>query len=455
MRSPTKLLALSGALALACHGGPAEEPASPRDAPVNADEVGRQGAAKPLPELPPAIATCPIRKASATRIALTSVVHLADVAGVRWLVAHAGEGEAATPALVHLGADGELALTPLPFWSEDVARAGPTSLRLVDVAGKRWLAVDLADPDAPALGEPTPLPEVAENPKGIGADDRIAAFSRYFRDDARDAYIGETFVLDPASGRRLGAPAPWTAWDLICRGGRCFGLASPNSDPSARSLIEVRAEGVVVLQELGQWNCGGATSWERDGRWLLAWSEEAGLGLASLDLASAAVRVDALKEGGQCPGPRHLRHRGDDLLVISSGQDRLLTRTITPTLEVGETRPILGLSGREQVIAAVDDGLVVADFSSGRGMIHSPTDSRGIRRYYHVWDFDGRAGLLRASDAGWTLEDVIALPESGSEGDFSTGYRVHLLTRPGRAAALVIGDGSLGSFFLPLRQPCR
>ncbi len=109
---------------------------------------------------------------------------------------------------------------------------------------------------------------------------------------------------------------------------------------------------------------------------------------------------------------------------------------------------------REHVLAALDDGVAFADFSADRGMIHTPTDSRGVRRYYHVWSFKGRAGFLTRGADGWSARDLVDLPASGDEGDFATGYRVHLLARPGRAAALVVGDAGLPTHLRPLRQPC-
>lgn len=447
--SPLDLI-LGAASLLACH--PAAAPETGEVPSPRPREPASNDLADPPPSATPprpAIRSCPVAGAPTSTLELRDVVHLADIDGIRWHIANEGDRAAPTPVLIHLGAAGELVRTPLPFWSETVADEG-RALRFADADGKRWVLVDLTGPEAPRVGPVTAIPALAPHAKGFASDGTTAAFARYFRDDAADAYIGDTFTIDVATGRR-GAAAPWTAWELRCRRGRCFGLASANADPSAAAIIEVDPRGATVRGPLGPWTCTGAVTWEAGGRWHIGRSDPAGVGFASLDLTTGAFTPGPLAPLGACPGLAHLRHAGEDL-VLAAGAASL--QVVTADGALGPRTSLPPFTDREHVLAALDDGIVFADFSAVRGMIHTPTDSRGVRRYYHVWSFQGRAGFLARGADGWSARDLVDLPASGDEGDFATGYRVHLLTRPGRAAALVVGDAGLPTHLRPLRQPC-
>ena len=452
--SPLALL-FSAASLLACHPAAAPEPGdAPDERPL--PPASNVLAAPPAPAPPPRpqIRSCPVAGAPTSTVEIHDVVHLIDLDGVGWFVGNEGDRAGPTPVLIHLGAAGELVRTPLPFWSETVADEGH-ALRFADADGKRWVVVDLHDPEAPLVGPVTAAPALAPHAKGFASDGTIAAFARYYKGDAADAYIGDTFPIDLASGRR-GAAAPWTAWELRCRRGRCFGLASANADASAAALIEVDPRGATVRGDLGPWTCTGAVTWEAGDRWHIGRSDPAGVSFASLDLTTGAFEAGPVAPLGACPGLAHVRHAGEDLVIAEPSGTATAASLQVVTAE-GALGPLTSLPPfvhREHVLAALDDGVAFADFSADRGMMHSPTDSRGVRRYYHVWSFKGRAGFLTRGADGWSARDLVDLPASGDEGDFATGYRVHLLARPGRAAALVVGDAGLPTHLRPLRQPC-
>ncbi|MCB9567073.1 MAG: hypothetical protein H6710_07675 [Myxococcales bacterium] len=449
MRRAAAILPL--ALALACGGVRPEGAAEGRVSPPTAG-----GIASPHdPSPPPGAATGPV---VGGRVDLRAATMIGEAAGKRWVVALPAGDERRGALLLHLDRGGRLAETALPWWSEDVAieRGEPPRLRVIDTEARRWFAVDLADPDAPTIGEVRPIPGLVAGayPKGV-ASDGVRALVSLYREAPRGAsqrYLGETFLLDVASGRRVGAPGPATVWAATCAGGRCYGLAEANRDPQPSVIVTMDDAGYRELGELGPWRCPGAETWEVGDTWFLAWADRGRVGLVAVDLPSGAIRRGAIElDGDACPFVQAVEVAGGRALVIDVvGEPRLVE--VDGALRGGPPQPLPAMSFERQAYARVDAWLLAIDYRAASGMIHDPPGPDGSYEYREVWDFSGRGGLLEASGGRWRWRREAALPHSGESGDFGDGYRPLLMTAPGRGGVLLVGDG-LPSEFVALIGP--
>ncbi|MEZ4383240.1 MAG: hypothetical protein R3A79_18070 [Nannocystaceae bacterium] len=113
------------------------------------------------------------------------------------------------------------------------------------------------------------------------------------------------------------------------------------------------------------------------------------------------------------------------------------------------------MSFPSQDFAAVGDAgwLLAVDYSAGSGMIHGPPDADGSYEYHETWELRGRVGVLARTDGAWGWSSEAPLPHAGDGGDFSRGYRLHLLTGRGSGGVLLVGDG-MPSEYVAVVQPC-
>lgn len=427
------------------------DPAAPR--PAAASEPDAAPPAGPPPAAPP-IRTCPIDQPRAQELKLDAVSDAGDVAGKRWLVAR----EADVPVLLHLDAAGALARVPLDVWTEDIAAEGDARLRLfTTVAPARWSTVDLRDPDRPVRGPAAPIPGLVpgEYAKGVASDGARALVSLY-RENPRpggERYIGDTALLDVATGERVGPRADMTVWTAHCAGGTCFGVATVNADPQTRALVALADAGARRLDALGAWGCSGLVTWLDGQDWLIAWSDRGRIGLAAVHLPTGAHRLGALTTAGDaCSEFEHLALPDRHGLLVKDGARRSFI-PVSAALTAGAPESLPRFLHRRQHLLAVGDGVLVADIDASSGMQHGPTDRNGMREYHEVWSFAGQRQFLRPAAREWTADPPAPLPHDGEEGDFARGYDVHLLARPGHAGVLMDGDG-LPSLYLPVREPC-
>jgi hypothetical protein len=407
----------------------------------------------PSRERPPAIATCPIDQPRPQELTLDAVSDIGDVAGKRWLVAR----EADVPVLLHLDPTGALARTRLAEWTEDIAVEADTRLRLFHTQKPaRWSLVDLRDPDVPVVGPLAPLPGLVpgEYAKAVASDGTRALVSLY-RENPRpggERYIGDTVLLDVATGEQIGPRADMTVWTAQCAAGTCYGVATVNADPNTRALVALGDTGPRRLEALGQWGCGSLATWLDGQTKMIAWSEQGKLGFAAVDLATGAHALADLAVPGSCPELRHLaladRH---GVLVNDAGRARFIA--VGPTLATSAPELLPRFDHRQQQFIAAGDGVLLADFDAASGLRHDPPGPDGSYEYNEVWQFSGRHRFLHPAPGTWTAEPAAPLPHDGEDGQFARGYRVHLLARPGHAGVLLVGDGLRGAW-LPLRRPC-
>jgi hypothetical protein len=102
------------------------------------------------------------------------------------------------------------------------------------------------------------------------------------------------------------------------------------------------------------------------------------------------------------------------------------------------------------------DGVIEVSWNGGSGMMHSPTDAQGRRRYYEHWTFDrGETSLIRRERGTWTATDVVPLPIRDVHGTMHDGYAPIVLRNGLHAAVVLLPQGGRDpGWFQPYRGPC-
>jgi hypothetical protein len=257
-------------------------------------------------------------------------------------------------------------------------------------------------------------------------------------------------------------------WAASCADGRCYGLAEANRDPQPSVLVALDDAGYRELADIGPWRCGGAEDWRVGDEWRLAWSERGKIGLAAVDLRGGEVRTGTLAVGGDdCVSAAAAVELGGGARGLIVTRDRGMSKPGTCALYVldegrgglvgGDPQALPAMTFPRQAFAPVGDvgWLLAIDYSAASGMIHGPPDADGSYEYHETWDFSGRVGLLERERGGgaWGWLREAPLPHSGDGGDFSGGYRPHLLTGPGSGGVLLVGDG-MPSEYVAAVEPC-
>ena len=380
-----------------------------------------------------------------------TAVHVADLNGQRWLVGLEGHGKDERAVLLYLDASGRVITTALPAWTERVAVQPPYTLRfLVTAPEPKWWTVDVSNPDAPVVAEPKPVVDLSPGrfPKAFAADATRAVIALYEENpsDAGPRYVGRTALFEVPSGKRLSPDFPTTAWAAECMSGRCFAVASPNPT-EVTQLVELTAAEQRVVTTFAS----VGAPFRQGSTWFLIDCGPATTSFFALALGDGSLRrgvLDVPAESCHSLGPLRL---GDRAGLAWRTRDGLEAVLIDESLRAQQL-PLGRVVHGQRRVAPVSDGLVVADFESRHGMVHSPQD-RKIRRYFRVWEFAGRAGFIPKNGRGFReLSDVVTLPHDGEEGKFTSGYQAELLTRGAHASVLVLGDSSVA---LRLREPCR
>lgn len=116
--------------------------------------------------------------------------------------------------------------------------------------------------------------------------------------------------------------------------------------------------------------------------------------------------------------------------------------------------PSPGLSNGVRVAHA--DGVIEVVWDGGSGMTHTPTDSKGMRRYYKDWYFNGgQVRLLRHEHGQWVASDEVPLALANAQGRFHQGYAPIVLRHGLHAAVLLAPEGSGDpAWFQPYLAPC-
>jgi len=463
------------ASALACGGPRLESPSDPAPSPspqvAAGDDLATTGRTTSAanrdtrPVLPPERAGCPQAPTVQRAPFLRAATRLGDLADRTWVVAMApadAEGEASRAVLLHVDSALGLVQTSLPWWSENVAmeRGERPALRIIDASGGRWLRVDLSDPRAPIVGPEAPIPGLipGEHPKAVASDGERALVSLYRRApaDGKRRYIGETFLLDVATGERIGAPGPATLWMARCASGRCFGLAEVNDDPDATKLVELGDTGLRIVADLGDWSCSGAAQWHTAEEWRVARNGHGHVDLDAINLRTGAHRQSVIKVGGDaCTSIDHVSTPdGGGVILDNAASPRFFP--IDDQLRPGKAQPLPARPHREHHYVRAGDSVLVVDVDAASWMQHGPPGPDGEYEYDQLWSFAGAAGLLDPTARPWKWRDPgpSPLPHDGEEGTMGDGFRPIVMSAPGQAAVLVIGGVAEPSDLVTLLGPC-
>lgn len=368
--------------------------------------------------------------------------------GVTWLYGSAGR----TGALAHLGPTGELVLTPTPFAADLVAVEG--SRLWLYIGGKidpvvpaRWAAVDVGDPAAPVVGPVLPLQFRVQHdyPEALAVGRRRALLVTGQR------AAPELVVLDTAT-RTAVAPAVVAGKDFeaalaTCDDEHCAVIAVHwEGEPSERRLVVVRAgpDGALEREHLAPGWSATPHAVFVEGGVLVAWNSHAGPRLRALDRRGRPVGPAVAPP----PGPTYVR----EALLVSDGapllglatKERWFVASVGPGAALGPLRELPGAEQYWLFGAPQGDGLAWA------GIREHVDYSDGL----HFWQSHVIGGFLPA--AGRPAQPPTTLASDG--GDGRGGFHVHMLARPGMAAAVVAPHGDAGSAarvrMFALRTPC-
>ncbi len=400
-----------------------------------------------------------------------AVTRIGEFQGRTWVVAMApseptnpadSDSDEAHAVLLHIDSALGLVRTPLPWWSEDIAveRGEKPALRMIDSDGARWLPIDLSEPRDPQVGPEVPIPGLVpgEYAKAVASDGERGLVSLYRRapDGATPRYLGETFLLDVATGERVGAPAPATVWMASCASGRCYGLAELNDAPDQNKLVELGPDGLRVLAELGPWTCGGATEWHTAEEWRIARNGPGKVLLNAINLRTGAHRAETLELGGNtCTSVAHVSTpQGDGLIEGDGANARFFP--IDGQLRPGKAQSLPTRPHREHEYVRAGDSVLAVDVEANTWMKHDSPGPDGEYEYNRYWSFAGQGGLLDPAPSGWRWRDSnpSALPHDGEDGELHDGYRPIVMSAPGQAAVLVIGGMSEPSDLVTYFGPC-
>lgn len=368
-----------------------------------------------------------------------------------------------TVELLHLGRSGAVESVALPVLAGESARESSRRVRFLDQSGGRWWTLDLGDVDAPRVDAATPIADLPKGgtAKAFASDGQRALIGLYYvdHDQTPTRYHGKTALYSVPEGKRIGPEAPTTAWRAACVGGRCVAVASPDDRFDAMELTVFDDRGSRVLARLDG-DCSGWGSWQAGDRWVVVRPTASGLELFSIEISTGRMSKKSVPTGLRCASVWEGELEGRTGVFVQSGA---ATAGQTPSflpidaqLATGDPEPFPLSVSYYRPPLDLPDGTLVLDEHSGGGMRHSPTDSRGVRRYFRTWSYSGRAVFVqRAARGAWRESHEKALPHSGEHGEHSGGYRATALTRPGWARVLVTGDAGLSGSMITVRKPCK
>lgn len=404
---------------------------------------------------PAAKITCAVDQPKGSPSEWRSLLHAAEVSGRSYYLAL---GKKDDDVLLFLGPSGGLVAVPVPLRTDDVARESATRLRFfADAEPPRWFTADLANPDAPVISSAVPALGL-KHPgtlKAFASDGARALAGRYQVDYSTKPtrYFGETALYSVPDGKRTSPAFPVTAWSAACQKGRCVAAASREGLGVPVELYGMTDSGSELLGALDD-ECMGFTDWQDGERWLGAHPRKAGFELYAIELPSFRLTRKLVLHGSDCPSLMHVELAGRHGVVVRSKDGAPALVPVKGDLQVGDPEALPTPLYPESTLTPTTDGALWTEQRIGHGMMHSPTDSRGIRRYFRVWSFDGRAALLSRAKRGWRAESFQVLPRSGDEGEHSDGYRARPLVRPGFAAVMVDGGRVDATELLVLGRPC-
>lgn len=440
-----RTLAVPLAALLACD--PVRPPVSP------ATPAPSPSPSPPVPASRPVVRSCTVPTTiKPAEVRFDPRIELGEAGGVTWLFGYSPD-----PALAHLGPDGALALTPVATPPAQAGAVAGDRLWLY-TSGPRgsatsWLPVDVTDPDRPVLGTPALLNVGAkwDHAEILAVGPRRALVIVGMPDDR------ELVLLDTATRAAVRPPHALIALKrfepvhAFCDVDRCAVVAIAHEDggPDRRLVVlRVLADGTREQELVAPGWIGDVQAGDHGDHVLVAWADRDGVALRRLDRRGHLVGPVTPVPSNSQPAIRSvvLATSGRHATLVVGEDRRWSAATITATT-LGPLRPVPGAGGHVLVAAPLADGLVWA--SVGGDVSY---DSAGDYSF-HSWQSSVTGGFLPHDGAA-----PVQLPLGGGAGDGRGGFTVHILTRPGAAAALVVprgdADGDHPTVLAPLRAAC-
>jgi hypothetical protein len=457
-----RILAAASVL-LAC-GGRAAEPI--HTAPDPEPEPVQTPVVAPLPEAPrrSCLATAPV-----SRHRLTRATAARELGERSFALAWRPAGENTETVIVSLDAAGALTVTPVPVpFAEPMAfGVDAGGLTIVSVATKgtgTLLRVALAPDGSLRPGKPTRLPEVAWGwPASLSSDGTHAILEHTLATPEQGLGATALYKIDLATQRVIDTQKAARRAEVHCHAGACTTIeVTPPADaakPARASLVHQLLNGQPETRlelEFGS-TCPAFYSVPfADGLLLIApgdpWkavqASTTAPFLRELPLDPALAAIPG------CPPLLHAfpspTHPG---VILDRGT---LIRWDAAQQKFGASEALPANDYRESVYTTHADGVIAVAWTGGHGMMHSPTDSQGMRRYFDHWSFEGgQVTLLRHEGGRWVALDRAALPLAGADGTFHDGYRPTVLRHGLHAAVLLAPDGGGDdAYFQPYLAPC-
>jgi hypothetical protein len=403
-----------------------------------------------------------------SRHPLSHAAHSTEIAGRTFAVAWRHRGADVEAVIVSLDRAGALVETPVPVPHADPLAIGgdPRGLVIVSVAHRgrgTLLRVALEGDGALRPGQPTPLPDVAWGwPSAIESDGAVATVRHTLATPDQTRGADTIYTVDLATARVRATATPPAGATAHCHADACttVELLRDDAGASGRATLTRRGPGGDATLDLTIASACPTLYPVLAGDELVLvgpgdpW-RAALVSPAAPFLREAAIdpSLPAMPGCGRAlytfPSPVH-----PGLLDGGRGPRSLLTydraRRSFGAIEALPEQPF-----PRTLHAAHPDGAIEVAWDGGSGLTHSPTDARGVRRYYRHWYFHGgQVGLLRREGGRWALVDVEPLALRDADGATHHGYTPLVLRHGAHAAVLLAPDGGGEAWLQPYLAPC-
>lgn len=418
-------------------------------------EVRRVETPAPVPE--EARRSC--RSAAApVRASLSNPGAPVEVGERSFVLAWRRRGSEVERVLASLDARGELVITPVPVPHADPAVIGGDAggLVIVSVASRGAGTLLRVAFDAEGVlrpGTPQKLPEVVWGWPSALESDGVRATLRHTTATAGQSLGSESIYTIDLKSQRVVATAQVPAGSIAaCDASGCVTFEVAQDDASARTVVVRRGEERLEVPAA----CPGLHAppdlWVAPGDpWHAVW------------LAGEApfLRV-ATVDGRVAPAPKCQARlavfpsRARPGVLDERESTRTLLRWEPAKGAFGAPEALPEMVFRRTIRAAHPDGVIEVGWSGGSGMTHSPTDAKGVRRYYTRWHFEGgQVSLLRYEGGAWRALERTPLVLANAEGAMHRGYEPIVLRHGLHAAVLLAPEGgSEEAWVQPYLAPC-
>lgn len=413
--------------------------------------------------------SCPAR-AAAERHPLSNVTQAVQIGDRSFVRAWRRVGSEVETVIASLDERGALSVVPVPVPPADPLAIGADSGGLVIVSVPTrgtgtLLRVELGADGALRPGTPRALPEVVWGWPGQIESDGARAWLHHTTATAQQN-IGESviYTIDLAEGRVVATAKPGAGSEVTCRADACTTrtIVPSNDRGPARATFVRRARDGSETTLAVDVRSTCPQFYEIDAADGPVWVASGEPWRAVRSAASAPFLREAAIHSTLAPVPGcgwmlvpfpSTTHPG---LISQDRVQRLLLPWDAAHETFGEGEVLPSIDFPRAVYGTHSDGVIEVTWSGGAGMMHSPTDERGSRRYFKHWQFDGgRVTLLRRERGRWRAIDPAPLALAEAEGTFHDGYMPAILRRGAHAAVLLAPEGgSDEALFQPFRAPC-